>query len=211
MKQVLSYLHEHKSLSYEQAKEVLIRIGKGEVNSAHISAFISVYLMRSITLDELCGFRDALLELCVPADLKEFDPMDVCGTGGDGKDTFNISTCASFVVAASGIAVAKHGNHGVSSSVGSSTIMEYFGYKFTNDIDVLKKQLEHCNICFMHAPLFHPAMKHVAPIRKELGLKTFFNMLGPLVNPATPQTQMSGVFSLELLRLYGYLFQQSQV
>ncbi len=210
MKQILSYLLEHKTLSKEEAKSALLRIGKGEVNNSQIAAFMSIYMMRSISVQELEGFRDSMLELCLPMDMKEFDPIDLCGTGGDGKDTFNVSTCASFIVAGSGIKVAKHGNYGVSSSVGSSTIMEHFGYKFTNEKDVLRKQMEECGICFMHAPLFHPAMKNVGPIRKELGLKTFFNMLGPMINPAFPKKQMVGVFSLELARLYGYLYQQTE-
>jgi anthranilate phosphoribosyltransferase len=149
-----------------------------------------------------------MLELCLPA---KFDQpvMDVCGTGGDGKNTFNISTLSSFVVAAAGQPVAKHGNYGVSSACGSSNLLEYFGYKFTNDIDALKRSLDRANICFMHAPLFHPAMKNVAPIRKELGVKTFFNMLGPMVNPAFPKRQLVGVFSLELARQYGYLYQNT--
>ncbi|HVD96787.1 MAG TPA: anthranilate phosphoribosyltransferase [Cytophagaceae bacterium] len=209
MKQILSYLLEHKTLTKEEARTVLLRIGRGEVNQSQIAAFLAVYMMRSITVEELEGFRDSMLELCIPVDLKAFDPIDLCGTGGDGKDTFNISTCSSFVVAGAGINVAKHGNYGVSSLVGSSTIMEHFGYKFTSDIDVLQRQMENCGICFMHAPLFHPAMKNVGPIRKELGLKTFFNMLGPMINPAFPTKQMVGVFSLELARLYGYLYQKT--
>ncbi len=210
MKQILSYLLEHKTLSKEEAKSTLLRIGRGEVNNSQIAAFMSVYLMRSISVQELEGFRDSMLELCLSIDMKAFDPIDLCGTGGDGKDTFNVSTCASFVVAGSGLKVAKHGNYGVSSAVGSSTVMEHFGYKFTNDKDTLLKQMDECGICFMHAPLFHPAMKNVGPIRKELGLKTFFNMLGPMINPAFPQKQMVGVFSLELARLYGYLYQQTK-
>jgi anthranilate phosphoribosyltransferase len=209
MKQILSYLLEHKTLTKEEARTVLLRIGRGEVNQSQIAAFLAVYMMRSITVEELEGFRDSMLELCIPVDLKAFDPIDLCGTGGDGKDTFNISTCSSFVVAGAGINVAKHGNYGVSSLVGSSTVMEHFGYKFTSDIDVLQRQMENCGICFMHAPLFHPAMKNVGPIRKELGLKTFFNMLGPMINPAFPTKQMVGVFSLELARLYGYLYQKT--
>ena len=164
--------------------------------------------MRNITVDELQGFRDAMLEQCIPV---KFDQpvMDVCGTGGDGKNTFNISTLSSFVVAAAGQPVAKHGNYGVSSACGSSNVLEYFGYRFTNDSDELKRSLDRANICFMHAPLFHPALKNVAPIRKELGVKTFFNMLGPMVNPASPNYQLVGVFSLELARKYGYLYQHS--
>lgn len=172
---------------------------------------MTAYCMRSITVQELEGFRDAMLELCLPVDLGGGEFIDLCGTGGDGKDTFNISTLASFVVAGAGYKVAKHGNYGVSSGCGSSNVMEHLGYTFTNDIDTLKRCAEKANICFLHAPLFHPAMKTVAPIRRELGVKTFFNMLGPLVNPARPQNQMVGVFNLELARLYAYLYQQSGI
>jgi anthranilate phosphoribosyltransferase len=187
---------------------VLVDIASAKYNASQVSAFMTVYMMRSITVDELQGFRDAMLELCLPV---HFDQvvMDLCGTGGDGKNTFNISTLSSFVVAAAGQPVAKHGNYGVSSISGSSNILEYFNYTFTNDIDELKRSLDRANICFMHAPLFHPAMKNVAPIRKELGVKTFFNMLGPMVNPAFPKKQLVGVFSLELARQYGYLYQQT--
>ncbi|MBT1711301.1 anthranilate phosphoribosyltransferase [Fulvivirgaceae bacterium PWU5] len=208
MKQVLTDLIEHRSLSRETAHQVLVDLTSGNVNLSQIAAFMTVYMMRSITVDELQGFRDAMLELCLPV---KFDQpvIDVCGTGGDSKNTFNISTLSSFVVAAAGQPVAKHGNYGVSSVSGSSNLLEYFGYKFTNDIDSLKQSLDRANICFMHAPLFHPAMKNVAPIRKELGVKTFFNMLGPMVNPAFPQRQLVGVFSLELARQYGYLYQNT--
>ena len=174
-----------------------------------MAAFMTAYCMRSITVNELEGFRDAMLELCLPVDLETDEVIDLCGTGGDGKDTFNISTLASFVVAGAGYKVAKHGNYGVSSGCGSSNVMEFLGYSFTNDIDKLKTGIDKANICFLHAPLFHPAMKTVAPIRKELGVKTFFNMLGPLVNPAKPNNQMVGVFNLELARIYAYLYQKS--
>jgi anthranilate phosphoribosyltransferase len=208
MKQVLTDLIEHRSLTRETAHQVLVDLTSGNVNLSQIAAFMTVYMMRSITVDELQGFRDAMLELCLPV---KFDQpvIDVCGTGGDSKNTFNISTLSSFVVAAAGQPVAKHGNYGVSSVSGSSNLLEYFGYKFTNDIDSLKQSLDRANICFMHAPLFHPAMKNVAPIRKELGVKTFFNMLGPMVNPAFPERQLVGVFSLELARQYGYLYQNT--
>lgn len=174
-----------------------------------MAAFMTAYCMRSITVNELEGFRDAMLELCLPVDLETDEIIDLCGTGGDGKDTFNISTLASFVVAGAGYKVAKHGNYGVSSGCGSSNVMEFLGAKFTNDVDTLKTNIDKANICFLHAPLFHPAMKTVAPIRKELGVKTFFNMLGPLVNPAKPGNQMVGVFNLELARIYAYLYQKS--
>lgn len=208
MKEILNELIEHRSLSKETAKQVLVDLASGKFNASQTSAFMTVYMMRSITIDELQGFRDAMLELCIPVKL-ELPVMDVCGTGGDSKNTFNISTLSSFVVAAAGQPVAKHGNYGVSSVSGSSNVLEYFGYKFTNDIDELKRSIDRANICFMHAPLFHPAMKNVAPIRKELGVKTFFNMLGPMVNPAFPKRQLVGVFSLELARQYGYLYQQT--
>lgn len=208
MKTVLNELIDHQSLTKEEARQVLIELTSGKYNPSQTASFITVYMMRNITVDELQGFRDAMLELCIPA---RFDQpvMDVCGTGGDGKNTFNISTLSSFVVAAAGQPVAKHGNYGVSSACGSSNVLEYFGYTFTNNIDELKRSLDSANICFMHAPLFHPALKNVASIRKELGVKTFFNMLGPMVNPAFPSRQLVGVFSLELARKYGYLYQQS--
>jgi anthranilate phosphoribosyltransferase len=208
MKRILTDLIGHQSLDKETAHQVLIGLTSQKYNPSQISAFMTVYMMRGITVDELAGFRDAMLELCIPVKFDE-PVMDLCGTGGDAKNTFNISTLSSFVVAAAGQPVAKHGNYGVSSLSGSSNILEYFGYKFTNDKDELKRSLDRANICFMHAPLFHPAMKNVAPIRKELGVKTFFNMLGPMVNPAFPTRQLVGVFSLELARQYGYLYQQT--
>ena len=209
MKEILNHLFEYKSLTKDQAKQTLIGIGRGEYNPAQIASFLTVYMMRSLRVEELEGFRDAMLELCLPVDLAAYDPMDLCGTGGDGKDTFNISTLSSFVVAGAGQRVAKHGNHGVSSLVGSSTVMERLGYRFTNDAGELERKIETAGICFLHAPLFHPAMKNVAPIRKDLGVKTFFNVLGPMVNPAKPRKQLVGVYSLELARLYAYLYQQS--
>ena len=167
--------------------------------------------MRNITIEELSGFREALLELCIPVDFSAYNTIDLCGTGGDGKDTFNISTLASFVTAGAGIQVAKHGNYGVSSISGSSNVMETLGVKFSNDKAFLTKCLEEANIAILHAPLFHPAMKNVGPIRKELGVKTFFNMLGPMVNPSFPKHQLVGVFSLELARMYAYLYQNTSV
>jgi anthranilate phosphoribosyltransferase len=204
MKQILNQLFDHKKLDKAQAKEVLLKISSNDYNAAQIAAFVTVYLMRSISVEELDGFREALLEMCVTVDFED-DVIDLCGTGGDGKNTFNISTLSSFVVAGAGYKVAKHGNYGVSSIAGSSNVLERLGYKFTNDIDTLKKQVDISNICFMHAPLFHPALKSVGPIRKDLGVKTFFNMLGPLVNPAKPKFQITGVFNLQLARLYQYI------
>jgi len=209
MKEILNELFEHKSLSYDSAKEVLTNIGQGQYNHSQIAAFLTVFLMRSITIDELAGFRDALLDLCVKIDLSNFETIDLCGTGGDGKDTFNISTLTSFIVAGAGYKVSKHGNYGVSSGVGSSNMLEYLGYKFTNDASEIQKSIDKAGICFLHAPLFHPAMKYVGPIRRELKVKTFFNILGPMVNPSFPQNQMVGVYNLEVARLYAYLYQKS--
>ncbi len=209
MKEILNRLINHDLLSKEDARQVLVNIASGAYNSSQIAAFLTVYMMRSITIEELEGFRDALLELCLAVDMAEYDPIDLCGTGGDGKDTFNISTLASFVTAGAGVAVTKHGNYGVSSTCGSSNVMEFLGIKFSNDPDFLKRSIEESGICVLHAPLFHPAMKNVAPIRKELAVKTFFNMLGPMVNPAFPRNQMVGVFNLELARMYGYLYQNT--
>ena len=209
MKNILNRLINHEILSKEEAKNVLVNISNGSYNPSQIAAFLTVYMMRSISIDELAGFREALLELCIRVDLSDYNTIDLCGTGGDGKDTFNISTLASFVAAGAGIKVAKHGNYGVSSISGSSNVMEQLGIKFSNDTDFLKKCMEKAGICILHAPLFHPAMKNVGPIRKELGVKTFFNMLGPMVNPAFPQNQLVGVFNLELARMYGYLYQNT--
>ena len=209
MKEILNRLIAHETISKEESKQVLMNISKGAYNDSQIAAFLTVYMMRSITLDELEGFRDALLELCLPVDLQKYDPVDLCGTGGDGKDTFNISTLASFVTAGAGVPVAKHGNYGVSSGCGSSNVMEHLGIKFSNDKDFLERSMEEAGICFLHAALFHPAMKNVAPIRKSLAVKTFFNMLGPMVNPAFPKNQVVGVFNLELARMYGYLYQKT--
>jgi len=209
MKETLNKLTLHKTLSRLEAKEILINISKGDYNNSQVASFLTVFMIRDITLNELEGFKEALLELCISVDLSDYNTIDLCGTGGDNKDTFNISTLSAFVTAGAGIKVAKHGNYGVSSSCGSSNVMENLGIKFSNNEDYLRKCIEKSGICILHAPLFHPAMKHVAPIRKELGLKTFFNMLGPLVNPSFPKNQIVGVFSLELARVYAYLFQKT--
>ena len=211
MKHVLNRLIAHESLSREESRQLLIEIAEGAYDSHQVASFMTIFMMRSITVDELTGFQEALQSLCVSIDVSSFDPIDLCGTGGDQKDTFNISTLASFVTAGAGVPVAKHGNYGVSSSCGSSNVMEYLGIHFTPDPEVLKRCLDQANICIFHAPLFHPAMKAVAPIRKALGVKTFFNMLGPLVNPGMVKKQLVGVFSLELARLYAYRFQQTDM
>lgn len=211
MKNILNRLINHESLSIDEAKEVLIKISQGSFNQSQIASFLTVYMMRTITVEELTGFRDALLEMCIKVDLSDFNAIDVCGTGGDGKDTFNISTLSSFVVAGAGVKVAKHGNYGVSSISGSSNVMESLGVKLSSDIDFLKRCIDKAGICILHAPLFHPAMKNVGQIRKDLSVKTFFNMLGPMVNPSFPKNQLVGVFNLEIARMYAYLYQKTDV
>ncbi|MCK0130136.1 anthranilate phosphoribosyltransferase [Flavobacteriaceae bacterium F08102] len=209
MKRILNRLINHETISKQEANQVLIDISQGAYNESQIASFLTVYMMRSITTDELAGFRDALLDLCLAVKFDGYSTIDLCGTGGDGKNTFNISTLASFVTAGAGVHVTKHGNYGVSSISGSSNVLEYLGVKFSSDKDFLNQCLDRAGICVLHAPLFHPAMKNVAPIRKALGVKTFFNMLGPMVNPAFPINQLVGVFSLELARIYGYLYQET--
>jgi anthranilate phosphoribosyltransferase len=209
MKKILQLLFEHKTLNRAAAKEVLLNIGKGVYNEHEITSFMTVYLMRSITIEELQGFRDALLELCVPVNLTAYETMDIVGTGGDGKNTFNISTLACFIVAGAGQKVSKHGNYGATSISGASNVMEQLGYTFKNNEAALQREVEEAGICFLHAPLFHPALKTVGPIRKNLGVRTFFNMLGPMVNPANPAYQLVGVYNLEMARIYNYLLQQT--
>lgn len=208
MKQLLNRLINHEVLTKSESKEVLVNISEGKYNPSQIASFLTVYMMRSITVEELEGFRDALLDLCVAVPFEGYNTIDLCGTGGDGKDTFNISTLSSFITAGAGVHVTKHGNYGVSSVSGSSNVMEHLGIKFSNDKDFLQRSMDKVGMCVLHAPLFHPAMKNVAPLRRELGVKTFFNMLGPMVNPAFPQNQLVGVFNLELARMYGYLYQK---
>lgn len=209
MKNILNRLINNELLSKEEAKNVLVNISNGDYNSSQIAAFLTVYMMRSISIEELAGFREALQELCVRIDLSDYNTIDLVGTGGDGKDTFNISTLASFITAGAGIKVTKHGNYGVSSITGSSNVVESLGIKFSNDSDFLKKCVDQAGICILHAPLFHPAMKNVGPIRKELGVRTIFNILGPMINPSFPKNQLLGVFNLELARMYAYLYQNT--
>ena len=211
MKKILNRLTQYETLTENESRNIIIDISEGKLNTSQISSFLTIFMVRNITIEELNGFRKALIELSLKIDLKEFDPIDLCGTGGDEKDTFNISTLASFVTAGSGVKVAKHGNYGVSSSCGSSNVLEYLDLKFNNDSDKIRKAVDKANICFLHAPLFHPAMKNVAPVRKELGLKTFFNMLGPMVNPSMPEKQVVGVYNLELARIYNYLYQTTDI
>lgn len=208
MKKILNYLFEYKTLTRQQARDLLVQVSEGKFNESEISSLITVYLMRSITIDELQGFKDALMELALPVDLNGHDVIDIVGTGGDGKNTFNISTLSCFIVAGTGNKVAKHGNYGASSISGSSNVMEQLGYRFKTAGTELNRELETSNICFLHAPLFHPALKVVGAIRKNLGVRTFFNMLGPMVNPASPKYQLVGVYNLEMARIYNYLLQQ---
>lgn len=209
MKQYLNRLIQHQHLTKDEARNVLVEMAEGKFDTHQMASFLTIYMMRPITIEELSGFQEALLDLCLRVNLSSYDPIDLCGTGGDGKDTFNISTLASFVTAGAGVKVTKHGNYGVSSTCGSSNVMEYLGIAFSNNKDFLEKAINETGICVLHAPLFHPAMKNVAPIRKELAVKTFFNMLGPMVNPAFPKNQIVGVFNLELARMYGYLYQNT--
>ncbi|MFV0403711.1 MAG: anthranilate phosphoribosyltransferase [Bacteroides graminisolvens] len=209
MKQILYKLFEHQYLGRSEARDILQNIAQGKYSDAQIASLITVFLMRNISVEELCGFRDALLDMRIPVDLNEFSPIDIVGTGGDGKNTFNISTASCFVLAGAGYPVVKHGNYGATSVSGASNVMEQHGVKFTNDNDKLRRCMEQCNMAYLHAPLFNSAMKAVAPVRKALGVRTFFNMLGPLVNPVFPKYQLLGVYNLPLLRLYSYTYQQS--
>lgn len=210
MKQILYKLFEHQYLGRDEARTILQNIAQGAYNEVQVASLITVFLMRNISVEELCGFRDALLEMRVPVDLNEFAPIDIVGTGGDGKNTFNISTASCFTVAGAGFPVVKHGNYGATSVSGASNVMEQHGVKFSRDADRLRRSMEQCNIAYLHAPLFNPALKAVAPVRKGLGVRTFFNMIGPLVNPALPAYQLLGVYNLPLLRLYTYAYQESK-
>lgn len=210
MKQILYKLFEHQYLGREEARTILQNIAQGKYNDAQVASLITVFLMRNISVEELCGFRDALLEMRVPVDLDEYAPIDIVGTGGDGKNTFNISTAACFTVAGAGFPVVKHGNYGATSVSGASNVMEQHGVKFSSDPDRLRRSMDACNLAYLHAPLFNPALKAVAPVRKALAVRTFFNMLGPLVNPVIPKYQLLGVYNLPLLRLYTYTYQESK-
>lgn len=211
MNRILSNLFEHKSLTREEARDIMLNIADGKYNDNQLSAFMTVYLMRSITPEELTGFRDAILQRRVAIDLGCDDAIDIVGTGGDGKNTFNISTAACFVVAGAGRKVVKHGNYGASSVSGASNVLEQHGVKFTADQDNLRRSLEESGVCFLHAPFFSPALKSVGPVRRSLRMRTFFNMLGPLVNPTLPKNQLLGVYNLKLMRLYRYIAQNEGI
>jgi anthranilate phosphoribosyltransferase len=211
LKDILNRLFRGDILSREEARDIISAMGKGAIDASQVAAFLTCYNMRPVTGAELAGFRQAMIELAVPVDFSDLETIDVCGTGGDGKDTFNISTTASFVIAGAGYKVAKHGNYGVSSGCGSSNVLEFLGYEMTNDPGKLRSGLERANFCYMHAPLFHPAMKHVAPVRKAIKVKTFFNLLGPLLNPSRPRQQLTGVFSEEIMPLYRAVFEDMDI
>lgn len=202
MKKILNRLFNHEVLTSQEACDLMKGITRGEYNDTQIAALLTVFQMRGIKVDELIGFREALLTTRVPVDLTAYSPIDIVGTGGDGKNTFNISTCACFVVAGAGYHVAKHGNYGATSISGASNVMEQHGVKFSNKQEVLQRSMEGCGMVYMHAPLFNPAMKTVAPVRKAIGVRTIFNLLGPLVNPCLPAFQLLGVADLAQMRLY---------
>lgn len=209
MKDILYRLFENQYLGRDEARTILQNIAKGMYSETQVASLITVFLMRNISVEELIGFRDALLDMRLPVDMHEYKPIDIVGTGGDGKNTFNISTTSCFVVAGAGYNVVKHGNYGATSISGASNVMEQHGVKFTTDVTKLRASIEACHIAYLHAPLFNPALKAVAPVRKSLGVRSFFNMLGPLVNPALPAYQLLGVYNLPLLRLYSYIYQES--
>ena len=211
MKELLTYLFEGNTLTREEAKEVLIAVGQGKHSEIEFASLLTVFLMRPITSDELGGFREAMLGLCLHTDLSAYNAIDVVGTGGDGKNTFNISTLASFIIAGAGYKVTKHGNYAVSSNSGSSNVLEYLGYNFSNEKAELEKQLDTAGICFLHAPLFHPAMKYIAPVRKALKVKTFFNILGPMTNPTSPKCQVLGVYDKSAFDLYKEVYKTSDI
>lgn len=207
MKTLLNHLYAQEPLSRQAAYETLSRIGNGQASDMEIAAVVSAINMRPAILSEIQGFRDAMLELAHPVDLQGRASIDIVGTGGDGKDTFNISTLSSFVVAGAGYLVTKHGSYGVSSSVGSSDVLLALGIEFSNDQTTLTGMLDRAGICFFHAPLFHPAMKNVVPVRKELKVRSFFNLLGPLLNPAKPKYSLLGTYDRQVARVFDYILQ----
>lgn len=211
MKKILQYLFEGDSLTQEDAKQILLKVGKGQHSEAEFASFLTVFRMRPLASEELAGFRDAMLELSLKINLAEYNAIDVVGTGGDGKNTFNISTLSAIIIAGAGVNVTKHGNYAASSNSGSSNVLEYLGYKFSNDINKLKSDLEKGNFCFLHAPLFHPAMKFIAPVRRALKFPTFFNILGPMINPASPKFQLLGVNNSENFNHYKNVYGKMDV
>jgi anthranilate phosphoribosyltransferase len=208
MKEILAKILNHEELTREETKNVLIGITRNEYPTEQITALITGLQMRGITVDELLGFRDGILETGVPVPLHADRYIDVVGTGGDRKNTFNISTTSCFVIAGAGYKVAKHGNYAATSTSGASNVIANHGVKFTDDLDRLNRCLDECGIVYLHAQLFARAMKFVGPIRKALPFPTFFNLLGPLVNPSQPQCQLLGVANLDQMRLYSNVYQK---
>ena len=208
MKDILNKVLNHEELTRGETRRVLVGITRGEYPNEQITALLTALQMRGITVDELLGFRDGILETGVPAPLDCDRYIDVVGTGGDRKDTFNISTAACFVIAAAGYKVAKHGNYAATSTSGASNVMAQHGVTFTDNIDKLNRSLERCGIVYLHAQLFAKAMKYVAPIRQALPFPTCFNLLGPIVNPARPQCQLLGVATLDQMRLYNNVYRK---
>lgn len=208
MKEILARMLNHEVLSRSEMHDILLAITREEIPSEQIAALLTCLQMRGITVDELLGFRDGILETGVPAILDCERYIDIVGTGGDGKNTFNISTCACFVVAGAGYKVAKHGNTAATSVSGASNVIEGHGVKFTNDLDRLNRSMGECGIVYLHAPLFARAMKFVAPIRKNISFPTVFNLLGPIVNPSQPKCQLLGVANLDQMRLYNNVYQR---
>ena len=209
MKNTLEYLFTGNRLSRDEARDILLNVGKGIYSEAEFASFLTVFRMRPITPEELAGFQTAMVELSLPTDLSAYHAIDIVGTGGDGKNTFNISTLSAFIVAGTGINVTKHGNYAATSTSGASNVLEYLGYRFSNDPEKLKKDLEKGGFCFMHAPLFHPAMKHIAPVRRALKVPTFFNILGPMINPSSPRFQLLGVNNQEVFSLYENVYKNT--
>lgn len=208
MKEILTRLLNNENLQREEMRQILLAITREEIPNEQITALLTCLQMRGITVDELLGFRDGILETGVPAILNTDRYIDIVGTGGDQKNTFNISTCACFVVAGAGYKVAKHGNVSATSVSGASNVLEGHGVKFTNDFDKLNRSINECGIVYLHAPLFARAMKFVAPIRKQIGFPTIFNLLGPIVNPSQPKCQLLGVANLDQMRLYNSVYQK---
>ena len=208
MKDILNRMLNHEELSREEMKQILIGITQSEYPTEQITALLTALQMRGVTVDELLGFRDGILETGVPAILDADRYIDVVGTGGDRKNTFNISTTSCFVIAGAGYKVAKHGNYAATSVSGASNVIQHHGIKFTDDVDKLNRSLNEAGIVYLHAQLFARAMKFVGPIRKALQFPTIFNLLGPLVNPSQPQCQLLGVANLDQMRLYQQVYQR---
>ena len=206
MKEILNRLFHHEELTSDEARTLLLDISTGRHADAQIAALLAAFQMRGVTVNELVGFRQALMETRVPVDFAPYRPIDIVGTGGDGKNTFNISTCACFVVAGAGYKVAKHGNYGATSVSGASNVIEEHGVRFTADADRLRRSMDECNLAYLHAQLFSPAMKSVGAVRRALSVRTLFNLLGPLVNPCQPAYQLLGVADLAQMRLYTQVF-----